>query len=57
MMGELEGDGIQECMQTFGVFYYTGHLAFHDGDGRVCGAQIDTNDGTLDFLIGVVSYI
>ena len=38
---------------TFGVFYYSRVLALHDRDGRVGGAQVDTDDGTLDLLIAV----
>lgn len=38
---------------TFCVFNDAGCLALHDGDGRVCGSQIDTNDGTLDLAIAI----
>jgi hypothetical protein len=41
----------REGGQTFGVFYYTGHLAFHYGDGRVCRAQINTDNMAFDFLV------
>lgn len=26
-------------------------LALHDGDGRVCGSEIDTDDRALDLLL------
>ena len=39
-------------VRTFGVFYDTRLLAFHDGDSRVGGAQVNTDDLALDLLIG-----
>ena len=40
--------------RTFGVFDDARDLALHDGDGRVGGTQIDTNDGTLHLLLSTV---
>lgn len=35
---------------TFGVLNDARDLALHDGDGRVGGTEIDTNDGALNLL-------
>lgn len=36
---------------TLGVLNDARDLALHDGDGRVGGTQINTNDGALDLLL------
>jgi len=39
---------------TFGIFYYSGHFAFHDGNSGIGRSKINTNDLTFDFFIGIV---
>lgn len=40
---------------TFRVLNNARDFAFHDGDGRVGGTQVDTDDGTLDLAIALGS--
>jgi len=38
------------CSCTFRVLNYPRRLALHDGDSRIGGTEIDTDDGTLDLV-------
>ena len=42
---------------SFGVLQNFRCCTFHDGDTRVGGTQIDTNDVSLDFTAGALRYI
>lgn len=39
------------CWLTLRVLDDARNLALHDGDSRVSGSEIDTNDGALDLLL------
>lgn len=40
-------------MLTLGVLDDARDLALHDGDGRVGGTQVNTDDGALDLLLAL----
>ena len=41
------------CMLTLGVLNDSWGLALHHSDGGVCGSQVNTDDLTLDLLVGI----
>lgn len=50
LLGECDRGG--GCSGALRVFNDTGRFAFHDGDTRIRGPQVDTNHAALDFFGG-----
>lgn len=45
---------LHQDKHTLRVFNDSRGLALHDGDGRVGGTKIDTDDLALDLLVGAI---